>query len=403
MEARVINPNGAVVHYHEIALKGDNRPLFIRQLAGNIRRATEHLGVKAIEIPRGRIVLYLEEVAQWDRIADRLRKVFGIANFSPVWRVPTQMPAFKKAVSGLIDGRSFSSFRLAARRAFKGYPLTSMEVNQKLGRFVQDLTGAAVDLDNPDLTIYLEILEGESLIYFEKPRGPGGLPVGAGGRVASLLSGGIDSPVASYLMMKRGCRAAFIHFHSHPYLSRASAEKAEELAEHLTEYQFESRLYLVPFGEVQRQIVLSAPPALRVVLYRRFMLRIAEEVAIREKAGALVTGESLGQVASQTLENLAAIEEASNLPILRPLIGSDKEEIIVLSKKIGTFPISILPDQDCCRLFIPPHPSVGARIEDVRRAESRLDIHGLVKLGLEGLQLKTFGAITTAGPPRETP
>jgi thiamine biosynthesis protein ThiI len=391
MEEKVKNPNGVVVHYHEIALKGDNRPVFIRQLADNIRRATGSLGVGKIEIPRGRIILHLEGGARWEHIAERLEKVFGIANFSPVWRCPTRLPVFKKTVAGLIEGRSFSSFRIAARRPYKAYPLTSMEVNQKLGRFVQERSGASVDLENPDLSIFLEILEKESLVYLEKRRGPGGLPVGAGGRVVSLLSGGIDSPVASYLMMKRGCRATFVHFHGHPYLTRASAEKAEELAEHLTEYQFESKLHLVPFGEVQRRIVLSAPAPLRVVLYRRFMLRIAEEVALLEKARALVTGESLGQVASQTLENLATIEEAAHLPVLRPLIGSDKEEIINLAKNIGTYPISILPDQDCCRLFIPPHPSVGAGIDEVRRAESRLDIHGLVKLGLEGAEVLRFG------------
>lgn len=386
-----VQPNCVVVHYHEIALKGENRPLFIQKLADNIAKATEGLGIDAIATPRGRILLYLKSAALWPEILRRLSWVFGIANFSPARRSKTDLTAIQETIAGAISEKSFSTFRISARRSDKAYPLTSMELNQRLGRFVQDRTRAKVDLETPDLTIFVEVLSCEVLVYFEKLRGPGGLPVGVSGPVACLISGGIDSPVAAYLMMKRGCTVAFIHFHGYPYLSKASAEKAEELVHHLTRYQFNSRLYLMPFGEVQRQIVLSVPPPLRVVLYRRFMLRIAEEAAQRERAKALVTGESLGQVASQTLDNLTVIQEAAHLPILRPLIGQDKNEIIAMAQSIGTYPISIQPDQDCCRLFIPPHPSVGARLEEVRKAEGQLDIHGLVKLGLEALEVKDFG------------
>ena len=390
MKKEGIRPDGIVAHYHEIALKGDNRPLFIRQLVSNIEEATAGLGVGSIAAPRGRIILHLEGGALWPKIVERLRRVFGIANFSPVWKSHSTLAAFKKTLLHLIQDQSFSSFRIAARRGYKGFPLTSMEVNEKLGRFVQDQTGARVDLEKPEFTLFVEILKDESLVYLEKLRGPGGLPVGVGGTVACLLSGGIDSPVAAYLMMKRGCRVVFIHFHSHPYVTKASMDKAEDLADHLTAYQFRSGLYLVPFGEIQRQIVLSVPPPLRVVLYRRFMLRIAEELAQREKAAALVTGDSLGQVASQTLENLATIEEAACLPILRPLIGWDKEEIITTARAVGSYPISILPDQDCCRLFTPRHPSLRAGLDDVRKVESRLDIHGLVKMGVEALVRREY-------------
>lgn len=385
-----VQPNCVVVHYHEIALKGENRPLFIQKLADNIARATEGLGIDAIVTPRGRILLYLESTALRPEILKRLAWVFGIANFSPARRCKTDLTAIQETITGAISEKRFSTFRISARRSDKAYPLTSMELNQQLGRFVQEQTQARVDLEAPDLTIFIELLQQEVLVYLEKLRGPGGLPVGVSGPVACLISGGIDSPVAAYLMMKRGCTVAFIHFHGYPYLSKASAEKAEELVHHLTRYQFNSRLYLVPFGEVQRQIVLSVPPSLRVVLYRRFMLRIAEEVAQRERAKALVTGESLGQVASQTLDNITVIQEAAHLPILRPLIGQDKNEIIAMAQSIGTYPISIQPDQDCCRLFIPPHPSVGAHLEEVRKAEGLLDIHGLVKLGLESMEVRDF-------------
>jgi len=190
--------------------------------------------------------------------------------------------------------------------------------------------------------------------------------------------------------MKRGCTVSFVHFHGYPHLTKASLEKAEELVQHLTCYQFRSRLYSVAFGEVQRMIVLSVPPPLRVVLYRRFMLRIAEEIAYPERAGCLVTGENLGQVASQTLENLTAIQAAARLPILRPLIAFDKEEIIQRARAIGTYPISIQPDQDCCRLFVPPHPAVAANLGDVEKAEHRLDIPGLVKMGLDSVERREF-------------
>lgn len=390
MKINSAQPNGIVIHYHEIALKGANRPMFLRKLVDNIRKSTQDLGIEDILAPRGRIVVRLKKGSDWPEILNRIRNTFGIANFSPVWRCPLDFPRLESAILTLIGGRSFESFRIAARRADKRYPITSMELDRKLGKAVQDQTKARVDLTHPEFTIFVEITPKEALVYFDKQQGPGGLPVGVSGHVACLLSGGFDSPVASYLMMKRGCRITFIHFHSHPFLNKASLEKAEELVEELNPHQFDSRLYAVSFGEIQRRIVLTVPSPLRVVLYRRFMLRIAEEIAYRERARALVTGESLGQVASQTLENLVVIQEASALPILRPLIGLDKQEIIQMARHIGTYAISVQPDQDCCRLFIPPHPSIRARLEDIRRAESKLSVHDLVKLGLDSLEIKDY-------------
>jgi thiamine biosynthesis protein ThiI len=225
----------------------------------------------------------------------------------------------------------------------------------------------------------VEVLKDRIFYFTEKLPGPGGFPVGSSGRVAALLSGGIDSPVAAYRLMKRGCSVALLHFHAFPLLDRTTIDKARELARVLTRYQYSTRLLLVPFGAVQQKIVAEAEAPLRVVLYRRFMLRIAEALLPRVKAKALVTGESLGQVASQTLDNIAAIDEAAKGPVLRPLVGMDKEEITREARRIGTFEVSTLPDQDCCQLFMPRSPATAARLEEVRHAEAPLDVPGLVE------------------------
>jgi thiamine biosynthesis protein ThiI len=268
--------------------------------------------------------------------------------------------------------------------------LTSPEINRQLGAAVKENSGARVDLSHAELTVFVEILPRDAFFGFHKIPGPGGLPVGASGRLVSLISGGIDSPVAAYRMMQRGCRLIFVHFHSAPYLDKTSQEKVRKLVSELTRHQFQSRLYLVPFGEIQRQIVAAVNRPLRVVLYRRMMLRIAEAVARGEKAKALVTGESLGQVASQTLENMAVIQQAAALPILRPLVGMDKQEIIDQSRRIGTFDISSMPDQDCCQLFVPKHPATKAKLREVEEAESSLEIDQLTRLGIDNAEKEEF-------------
>jgi tRNA uracil 4-sulfurtransferase len=383
MSARCI-----VVHYHELALKGRNRPRFLARLTTNLRRATKGLGITAIRALPGRVVLDLADAADGEAVGCRVADVFGVANYSICRREETGLGPLKTAVADLIDGWSFDSFRIRARRGDKRYPMTSMELNEELGRYVQSLRPARVDLNEPALTIHVEVLEREALLYTDKRPGPGGLPVGISGNVAVLLSGGIDSPVAAYRIMQRGCRTSFVHFHSHPFLSKASQEKAVELTEQLVRHQGRATLYLVPFGELQRQVVLGAPVPLRVVLYRRLMMRIAAELAVRERAGALVTGESLGQVASQTLENLTVIDEAAPLLVLRPLVGMDKQEIIDQARRIGTYDISILPDQDCCQLFVPKHPATKTTLEQIRRAERALPIDAMVKEAVAGVVMQ---------------
>ncbi|MEW6542263.1 MAG: tRNA uracil 4-sulfurtransferase ThiI [Nitrospirota bacterium] len=384
-----------IAHYHELALKGRNRPFFEQRLVKNLRLLLRDLGLRQVEALPGRIRILLQEETSWDLVKDRLARAFGVVHFSLAHAVPLDrsrpdLSALKQAVGEEVRGLSFETFRVSTKRADKRFPFTSMDVDREIGAHLCRVTGKRVSLSRPDLTVRIEILAREAYYSTRREEGPGGLPVGMSGKVACLISGGIDSPVAAYRMMKRGCKAVFVHFHGRPYVSRASEEKVRELVEHLTPYQHHSRLYLVPFGEIQRQIVLEAPAPFRVVLYRRMMLRIGEEVARKERCWALVTGDSLGQVASQTPENLSVVGEAAQLPVLRPLIGMDKAEITEQAQRIGTFETSIEPDQDCCRLFVPPHPATRATLDQIRKVERPFDLAGLVKQGLEQAEVAEF-------------
>ncbi|MBI4637399.1 MAG: tRNA 4-thiouridine(8) synthase ThiI [Candidatus Rokubacteria bacterium] len=380
----------AIVHYHEVSLKRGNRSLFLRHLAMNLQRAIADLGPVPLRQLSGRILLELEGHPRPEAVRDRLARVCGVASVALAERVPSTLDAMRAAVARLVEGREFASFRITARRAFKTYPLTSVELNRELGALVLERARTRVDLHHPEVTIHVEVLPAETFVYTERAPGPGGLPVGASGTVAALLSGGIDSPVAAWRMMKRGCRVVFVHFHGVPYLPPTSQAKARALVERLTEWQYRSDLYLVPFGEIQREVVLAVPPPARVVVYRRLMVRIAEALGRRHGAEALTTGESLGQVASQTLTNIARIDEVARLPILRPLIGMDKLEITAEAQRLGTFETSIEPDADCCTLFVPRHPATRVSEEEIRAAEARLDIEGLVARGCAEASLETF-------------
>jgi thiamine biosynthesis protein ThiI len=379
-----------VVHYQEIALKGNNRPWFVARLARNLRLATKDVGVREVRVLMGRIELVLEPAAEWDVVRDRLSHVFGVANFAKAGSTPLDIDAITAAILGDLGDTETSSFRVAARRADKRFPLTSPQMEREIGGRIKAARGWTVDLTRPELTIHVEALTDEAFYYFGKEPGAGGLPAGTSGRVACLLSGGIDPPVAAWRMMRRGCRVLFVHFHSYPILSRASQEKARELVALLTKYQYDSRLFLVPFGEIQQRVVLAVAPPLRVVIYRRLMMRIAEAIARRNRAQALVTGEVVGQVASQTLENLSAINRVVEMPVLRPLVGMDKDEISAQAERLGTYPISIIPDQDCCTLFTPRHPATKARVTDVERAEESLDMEEIVGRAVAEAQLEEF-------------
>ena len=368
-----------VVHYQEIALKGKNRPWFLGRLVRNLRRALSDLDVLEVRALMGRIEVRLGPGTSREAAGERVRHTFGIANFSYARRTVLDIDAISRAILDDLGDRTCPSFRVSVRRADKRFPMTSPQVEREIGGRIKQARGWAVDLENAELTIHVELLTSEAFYFFGKERGAGGLPTGTAGRVTCLLSGGIDSPVAAHRMMKRGCVASFVHFHSYPILSRASMEKARELVRLLTTWQQRSRLYLVAFGDIQQQVVLAVPGPMRVIVYRRLMLRIAEKIALSRGAKALVTGEVVGQVASQTLENLQVIGSVATLPVFRPLIGMDKEEIMTEARALGTYPISIVPDQDCCTLFTPRNPLTRGRLAHIEAAERALPIDDIVE------------------------
>jgi len=382
--------DSVLIRYHEIALKKGNRPYFTELLKRNLLAAVRDLGVKEIRSLPARLLVTFKSEIDTQIAIQRIRTVFGVANFSPVERTARDIEVLRTRILKSLNGIHFASFRVDTQRGDKTFSLTSPEINRQLGAAVKEKSGARVDLSHPEFTVTVEILPQDAFFGFDKIPGAGGLPVGASGRVVSLISGGIDSPVAAYRMMQRGCRLIFVHFHSTPYLDKTSQEKVRQLVTTLTRHQFLSRLYLVPFGEIQRQIVAAVSRPLRVVLYRRMMLRIAEGIGRKERAKALVTGESLAQVASQTLDNMSVIQQAASLLILRPLVGMDKQEIIDQARRIGTFEISSIPDQDCCQLFVPKHPATKATPREVEEAESRFDVTQLARFGLENATHEEF-------------
>ena len=379
-----------VVHYKELALKGRNRPWFVQLLVRNIRAALRGIAVTSVRSVMGRIEIDLGPDASFDAARDRLRQVFGIANFSLAGRAPHDFQSLANAILEDLGDREVASFRVSARRADKRIPYTSPEIEREVGGLIKVAKGWKVDLDEGELTIHLEMMPTYAFYFFGKEPGAGGLPTGTSGKLACLLSGGIDSPVAAYRMMRRGCTVMFIHFHSYPILSRASQEKVREIAALLTRYQQHSRLAMVSFGELQQRVVLAVPPELRVVIYRRLMLRIAEQLARTWRARALVTGEVVGQVASQTLENMTAIADVTRLEILRPLVGMDKDEISNHAAAIGTLVISNIPDQDCCTLFTPRNPATRARLADIERAEIALPIDEMVAQAVSTTTFEEF-------------
>jgi tRNA uracil 4-sulfurtransferase len=379
--------NSIVVHYNELALKGRNRPWFVQMLVRNIRTSLGGLGVPAVRSVMGRIEIELGP-ANWSDVRERLRTVFGIAYYSIAGSAPLELDAMAETILRDLDGQQPASFRVAARRTDKRYPLTSPQIEYEVGGRIKDATGWRVDLEHPALTVHVDLLPEHAFYFFGKQPGAGGLPTGTGGRVACLLSGGIDSPVAAYRLMRRGCSVLLVHFHSYPILSRASQEKVRELAALLTRYQQRTRLILVPFGDVQQNVLLTIAPELRVVMYRRLMMRIAEKLARRWHARALVTGEVIGQVASQTLDNLTTIGQAAKLQVFRPLVGMDKDEITAEAQRIGTFPISIIPDQDCCTLFTPKHPATHVTLRQIEEAETSLPIDELVDAAVAAAEVE---------------
>lgn len=345
-----------IVHYGEIGVKGKNREFFEKKLVENIRRFAK----------ANRRFGYIE-VSFYEGVEDRLKKVPGVRYFGVGFKTSLEIEEIKYATLKALP-ENFQSFKISASRRNKKYPLNSMEINKVIGAFVVEKTGKKVNLENPEVTVWIEI-GNEALIYTKRYEGVGGLPVGVAGKVISLISGGIDSPVASFLAMKRGCEVVLVHFFNKTLHSADVRKKIHAIAEKLAEYQGSLTLYMVPFEEVQLEIIRIVPPKLRMIVYRRSMMRMANLIAEKERAKAIVTGDNISQVASQTLDNLNVIYSASKLAVLPPLLGFDKEEIIAIAKKIGTYEISILPYEDCCTLMVAKHPETRAKKEVVEDFE----------------------------------
>jgi thiamine biosynthesis protein ThiI len=385
-----------VVHYHELWLKGRNRRFFLGKLSTALRQALQGIPVVRIEKPGDRFVVTLGEGASQREAIGRVERVLGIAFYALARTVERSMDAICEAAWEEIKPVQFANFAVRAKRSDKSFVQTSMEIESVVGRFLLEKLEAAgrdgkVRLKDPEATCYVEITSGPALVYARKIPGAGGLPANTAGRMMCLLSGGYDSAVAAYHMMKRGAHLSFAHFYgSGARPGESSLHVASALARQLVPYQFHAKLYRIPFEAIQREIVRYAPENYRVLLYRRMMLRIAEVLAKRDRALALITGDSLGQVASQTLRNLVAVDGAARMVVFRPLIGTDKMEILATARKIGTYDISSEPFHDCCPVFLPRMPALYASAEELDEAEAKLDVPGLVTQGLRSTTLEQF-------------
>ena len=368
-----------LVHYHEIGLKGKNRASFEMRLLKNIESLLRDYPVVTIQRISGRLCVFLREGTDLDlhtRIAHFIAAVPGVARVSFGFKCPRSIEDMTAAgITAMSESNNFASFKVAARRNHTDFPVNSMEMNRIIGGALSDaFPQVKVQMVEPDLTVGVEVVQASSYVYAHSIRGIGGLPVGSSGRVMCLMSSGIDSPVALWRMARRGAVCMGIHFSGRPQTSDTSEYLVDDIAHVLEKTGCIARVYVVPFGDYQREISLKVSPRLRIIMYRRLMFKIAEQLARKVHAGALVTGESLGQVASQTLENIRATDAAVEMPVFRPLIGTDKIEIIGEAQKLGTFEISSQDAPDCCTLFMPRSPETHAKLEDVLEAEALLPL-----------------------------
>lgn len=380
-----------LIRYGEIALKGKNQRDFIKQLVKNIKRSVKADTGKEvkIDIERGRIYLRLNG-EEPETFYPSLSRVFGVISFSPVRKVILDLETIK--ASALEEFQSLpkppQSFRVTVSRPNKRFPMKSPELQKVIGSYIySNIEDLKVNLHQPDVEVFVEIRDEGAYVYTKKIPGLGGMPVGAGGKAMLLLSGGIDSPVAGWLTIKRGIVLETIHFHSYPYTSERSKEKVLDLAKVLAQYTGQINVHVVPFTKIQEEISKNCYESLWITVMRRFMFRIAEKIAHNRKALALVTGESLGQVASQTIDSMYAINHVISTPVIRPLVTMDKEEIMEIARKIDTYDISIRPYEDCCTVFLPKEPKTKPKIEACEKAEARLTIDELVNEAVENTEI----------------
>jgi tRNA uracil 4-sulfurtransferase len=391
-----MNHSAIVVHYHELWLKGRNRKFYLRKLTTALRTALDGLPLAAIEQAGDRLILWFDGDAPLDAAVSRLDRVLGIAFFAVARSANREMEAINAAAWQEMEPLSFGSFAVRAKRSDKSFAHSSVEIEKEVGRHLLSEIRAAgrsakVRLKEPDGTCYVEITPRPALVYARKHVGAGGLPANTAGRMMCLLSGGFDSAAAAYQMMKRGAHLSFVHFYSAgAQPGESSLHVANALVQQLVRYQYHAKLYRVPFDAIQREIARFAPEDARVLLYRRMMLRIAEALAARDRALALLMGDSLSQVASQTLRNLVAVDDAVEMAVFRPLVGSDKQEILATARKIGTFAISSEPFHDCCPVFLPRNPALRATADGLTEAEARLDVAEMVRQGVRDAATSKF-------------
>lgn len=385
-----------VAHYHELWLKGRNRRFFLDLLSFALRKAMEGLPLERIERPGDRMLLRFREGAPMEEAVKRVEKVLGVANYALARPVEHSMDALCQAAWEEMAPLPFSSFAVRAKRSDKTFPHDAMEIERSVGRYLlerlrADGRNVRVQLDEPEITCRIEITPGPALVYARKYPGAGGLPANSAGRMTCLLSGGFDSAVAAYMMMRRGAHVTFVHFFGgggEP--GESSVHVARELVKRLTLYQLAAKLHVVPLDLIQREIVSHAPESYRILLYRRMMLRIAERLARRDHAKALITGDSLGQVASQTLQNMVAVGAAVRMPVFRPLAGMDKLEILKMARGIGTHDVSAEPFHDCCPVFMPRTPALHATPRALEEAEVHLDVRALTQQGVSNARLLRY-------------
>ncbi len=373
-----------LVRYGEIILKGLNRPVFEDKLIGNIKSAILKSGNVKIFKSQGRI--YIEPFTDdydFDFVIDKITKIFGVVSVSPVWKIDTDYAQIKstalKLASQLVEQNGYKTFKLETKRGNKRFPMQSPEISADVGGYIlENLQGLTVDVRNPDFVIYLEVRES-TYVYSEIIKAHGGMPLGSNGKALLLLSGGIDSPVAGWMMGKRGVEIEAVHFYSYPYTSERAKQKVVDLAQILSQYCGKFRLHVVPFTEIQLAINDNCPEEQLTIIMRRIMMRIAEIIARKTGSMALITGESMGQVASQTMQSLYCTDSAVNMPVFRPLIGMDKVEVVDLARKIDTFETSILPYEDCCTVFVAKHPQTKPKLEKIMQSEETVDFEPLIE------------------------
>ena len=370
--------NYIICHYDEIGLKGNNRRFFEEKLIENIKHSLDFSFFQFVKKISGRLIVKLTAKGEenQEKIKGSLKNVFGLAHFSLAQETKQDIDVIQEQAFKILKQKKFESFKVFTQRSKKDFYLTSPEINKKVGGFIVKKLNKKVDLENPDVTFFIEIVEDLAFVYLEKNPGPGGLPVGSSGKALCLLSGGIDSSVAAFYGLRRGLNLIFCHFYTG---DEKSLEKIKRLVRVLNKYQFKSKLYLISFLKFHQYIFKDSRIKSVCLLCRRMMFRIAELLAEKEKCSAIVTGENLGQVASQTIENIKVIEEVTPLPVLRPLIGQDKKEIISKAREIGTYELSVLPETFYCQSFLPKHPTTKAYLEQIKALEKNLSVENFVK------------------------